>query len=64
MRNAGLAYAIILDPCGRSWSAHVPDLPGCVATGASIDETKARAELSADLIKRVAERDIGGPVHG
>ena len=26
--------------------------------------TKARAELSADLIKRVAERDIGGPVHG
>lgn len=26
--------------------------------------TRARAELSAGLIKRAAERDIGGPVHG
>jgi hypothetical protein len=26
--------------------------------------TKARAELAADLIRRAAERDIGGPVHG
>lgn len=27
--------------------------------------TKARAELSADLIRRTAERDIGpGPIHG
>ncbi|WP_431239490.1 hypothetical protein ACQ86B_07490 [Mycolicibacterium aichiense] len=26
--------------------------------------TKARAELSARLIKRAAERDIRGPIHG
>lgn len=26
--------------------------------------TKARAELSAGLIKRAAERDIAGPIHG
>ncbi len=26
--------------------------------------TKARAELAADLIKRAAERDIRGPLHG
>ncbi len=26
--------------------------------------TRARAELSAGLIKRAAERDLGGPLHG
>jgi len=37
---------------------------GVVRKRISTHPTKARAELSADLIKRVAERDIGGPVHG
>lgn len=26
--------------------------------------TKKRAEIAADLIKRTAERDIHGPIHG
>lgn len=37
---------------------------GVVRKRISTHPTKARAELSADLIKRAAERDIGGPVHG
>ncbi len=44
-----MRYAIILEPCGGSWSAHVPDLPGCVATGASIDETKARLREAIEM---------------
>jgi hypothetical protein len=37
---------------------------GVVRKRISTHPTRARAELSADLIKRAAERDIGGPVHG
>ena len=44
-----MRYAIILEPCGGSWSAHVPDLPGCVATGASIEETKARLRQAIEM---------------
>jgi predicted RNase H-like HicB family nuclease len=28
-------YAVVFEMGGRNWSAYVPDLPGCVATGAS-----------------------------
>ncbi|MGI9124165.1 MAG: hypothetical protein ACR2JM_05375 [Mycobacterium sp.] len=38
---------------------------GVVRKRISTYRTKARAEISADLIKRAAERDIGhGPIHG
>lgn len=37
---------------------------GVVRKRISSHPTKTRAELSAGLIKRAAERDIGGPVHG
>jgi predicted RNase H-like HicB family nuclease len=44
-----MRYAIILEPCGSNWSAHVPDLPGCVATGTSIDETRARLREAIEM---------------
>lgn len=28
-------YAIVIEKAGRNYSAYVPDLPGCVATGAT-----------------------------
>lgn len=37
----GYAVAIEKDEC--NYAAHVPDLPSCVATGATLD--KARAEI-------------------
>ena len=33
-----MRYAIVIDKAGRNFSAYVPDLPGCVATGATIAE--------------------------
>jgi predicted RNase H-like HicB family nuclease len=33
-------YAIVIYWYGNNYSAHSPDVPGCVATGATIDETK------------------------
>jgi predicted RNase H-like HicB family nuclease len=35
-----MRYAIVIENAGTNFSAYVPDLPGCVATGA----TSAKAE--------------------
>jgi predicted RNase H-like HicB family nuclease len=35
-------YAIVIErePGSKNYSAYVPDLPGCVATGDTVDEVK------------------------
>jgi len=33
-----MRYAIVIEKAQGNFSAYVPDLPGCVATGAKIDE--------------------------
>lgn len=33
-----MRYAIVIEQAGLNYSAYVPDLPGCVATGSSIEE--------------------------
>ncbi len=33
-------YAVIIESGPRNYSAYVPDLPGCVATGHTIEETR------------------------
>ena len=35
-------YAVLYERGERNWSAYVPDLPGCVATGKTRDETEQR----------------------
>jgi predicted RNase H-like HicB family nuclease len=34
-------YAIVIEHAGSNFSAYVPDLPGCMATGATVDEVEA-----------------------
>jgi len=36
-----MRYAIVIEQAEGNFSAYVPDLPGCVATGASIEEVEA-----------------------
>ena len=36
-----MLYAVVIENAGSNFSAYVPDLPGCVATGASLAETEA-----------------------
>jgi predicted RNase H-like HicB family nuclease len=36
-----MKYAVVIEEAGRNFSAYVPDLPGCVATGASVEEAQA-----------------------
>ena len=33
-------YAVVIEKAGASFSAYVPDLPGCVATGATKEEAE------------------------
>ena len=32
-------YAVVIEKTGTGFGAYVPDLPGCVSTGRSIEET-------------------------
>jgi len=36
-----MRYAIVIEKAQRNFSAYVPDLPGCVATGATVKETES-----------------------
>ena len=35
-----MRYAIVIERAGNNFSGYSPDLPGCVATGATIEETE------------------------
>jgi predicted RNase H-like HicB family nuclease len=36
-----MRYAIVIEQSEGNYSAYVPDLPGCVATGATVAEVEA-----------------------
>jgi predicted RNase H-like HicB family nuclease len=36
-----MRYAVVIEKADSNYSAYVPDLPGCVATGATIAEVEA-----------------------
>jgi predicted RNase H-like HicB family nuclease len=36
-----MRYAVIIEKAESNFSAYVPDLPGCVATGASLEDTES-----------------------
>ena len=35
-----MRYAVVIENAGPNFSAYVPDLPGCIATGATLAETE------------------------
>ena len=35
-----MRYAIVIETAEGNFSAYVPDLPGCIATGDSVEETE------------------------
>ena len=47
-----MRYAIVIEKAENNYSAYVPDLPGCVAAGATADETERliREAIEFDLI--------------
>lgn len=44
-----MRYAIVIEKANDNYSAYVPDLPGCVATGKTISETKQQIEAAIEF---------------
>ena len=44
-----MRYAIVVEKAENNYSAYVPDLPGCVATGFTIEETEREIRGAIEL---------------
>ena len=54
-------YAIVIEKAERNYSAYAPDVPGCIATGATVEET--RRKLMEALASHFAlMRNAGEPI--
>lgn len=42
-------YLIIYEKSGTGYGAYAPDLPGCVATGRTLDQTKRRMTKAIEM---------------
>lgn len=56
-----MRYAIVIERADANYSAYVPDLPGCVAVGDTIEETQA-AIGEAILFHLAGLREDGDPI--
>jgi len=62
MRTLRYLVRINKDP-GSGWGASVPDLPGCVATGKTIDSALRRIQGAIELHLRGMKADGVRPPH-
>jgi len=44
-----LRYAVVIEKAAGNYSGYVPDLPGCVATGATVEELEAEIREAIEL---------------
>jgi predicted RNase H-like HicB family nuclease len=57
-----MKYAVIIEASERNYSAYVPDLPGCIATGKTLEEvTQVMREAIAFHIEGLREEGLPVP---
>jgi predicted RNase H-like HicB family nuclease len=56
-----MRYAIVIENAGPNSSAYVPDLPGCVATGATVEETEREMRKAIEFHLEGLRED-GAPI--
>ena len=44
-----MRYAIVIEKADGNFSAYVPDLPGCVATGRTLEEVEAEIRSAIEF---------------
>ena len=54
-------YAVVFEKADSNWAAYVPDLPGCITTGPTLEQTK-RNIREAIALHLEAMREIGEPI--
>ena len=54
-------FAVVYEKAETNWAAYVPDLPGCISTGATLEDTKRNIqEAIAQHVEVMHE--IGEPI--
>ena len=53
-----MKYAVVIERSGARFRAHVPDLPGCMATGSTVEEAEQALHLAIRF--HVADLKRGG----
>jgi predicted RNase H-like HicB family nuclease len=56
-----MRYAIVIESVGNNFSAYVPDLPGCIATGATVAETEVQIREAIEFHLEGMKED-GSPI--
>ena len=56
-----MRYAVVIEKGERNTSAYVPDLPGCVSVGDTLEEVKAEIR-EAIAFHLEGTREDGGPI--
>lgn len=44
-----MKYAVVIEQAKSNYSAYVPDVPGCVATGATIEDVEKEIREAIEL---------------
>ncbi len=54
-------YTVIIERAGDNYSAYCPDLPGCISTGATVEETTQRMKEAVEFhIEGLEQNTITG----
>jgi predicted RNase H-like HicB family nuclease len=56
-----MRYAILIEPGPNNYSAYVPDLPGCITTGRTLEEIK-RNMVDAISLHLESMQEDGDPI--
>lgn len=51
-------YAVVFEKAEHNWAAYVPDLPGCISTGKTLEDTKRNIREAIELHLE-AMREVG-----
>jgi predicted RNase H-like HicB family nuclease len=54
-------YLAIFEMAGKNYSAYVPDLPGCISTGKTLDEAERNVREAISLYIETLQAD-GQPI--
>ncbi|NJM11809.1 MAG: type II toxin-antitoxin system HicB family antitoxin [Synechococcaceae cyanobacterium SM1_2_3] len=52
-----MRYAIVIEKAEQNYAAYVPDLPGCVATGKTVEETETQIQEAIEFHLRGMRED-------
>ena len=56
-----MKYAVVIEKTGNGYSAYLPDLPGCIAAGDTLEETESLIQEAVTYHLEML-RESGDPV--